>query len=95
MDFQGDLRIIHRVAIEKDEQNWKFRSFLKQFDHEINKNLLDCRRAFSREWHGQADTENRGWKPLPRAITLKAATLTPVPDFSRFLAHLRCLKNQF
>jgi predicted hydrolase (HD superfamily) len=37
MDIQGDLRIIDRVAIEKEEENWKFRSFLKQFDYEIDK----------------------------------------------------------
>ena len=37
MYIQGDLRIIDRVAIEKEEENWKFRSFLKQFDYEIDK----------------------------------------------------------
>jgi hypothetical protein len=46
MAIQGDLRIIDRVAIEKEKENWKIRFFLKQFDCEIDKNLLVCGSGF-------------------------------------------------
>jgi hypothetical protein len=35
--------------------------------------------VFSREWHSRANIDNRGWKPLPRAITSKTTTLGFIP----------------
>ena len=37
MDIGKGLHIIERVAKEKEEENWKFRSFLKQLDIEVEK----------------------------------------------------------
>jgi Fe-S-cluster containining protein len=37
MDIEKDLHTIERVAKEKEEENWEFRSFLKQLDIEIEK----------------------------------------------------------
>jgi len=37
MDIEKNLHIIDRIAREKEEENWKFRSFLKQLDIDIEK----------------------------------------------------------
>ena len=37
MDIIKDLKIIEKVAREKNDENWEFRSFLKQLDIEIEK----------------------------------------------------------
>lgn len=35
MKINTDLNAIERIAKEKEEENWKFRGFLKQLDIEI------------------------------------------------------------
>lgn len=35
MEIQTDLKTIERMAIQREEENWKFRAFLKQLDIEI------------------------------------------------------------
>ena len=37
MEIEKDLKIIESVAREKDDENWEFRSFLKQHDYGIDK----------------------------------------------------------
>ncbi len=37
MDIEKDLKIIARVAREKNDENWEFRAFLKRHDYEIEK----------------------------------------------------------
>ncbi len=37
MEIEKDLKIIGRVAREKEAENWEFRSFLKRHDFEIDK----------------------------------------------------------
>ena len=37
MDVEKDLKIIEKVAREKNDENWEFCSFLKQHDNEIDK----------------------------------------------------------
>ncbi len=32
MDIVTDLDYIKEVAVEKDDENWEFRAFLKQYD---------------------------------------------------------------
>jgi hypothetical protein len=36
MNIEKDLKIIERVAREKNDENWEFRSFLKRHDYEID-----------------------------------------------------------
>ena len=48
--------------------------------------------AFSREWHSRANIDNRGWKPLPRAITSKTTTLGFIPTGS--LNQMKSNKSQ-
>jgi hypothetical protein len=41
MDIEKDLKIIERVALEKNDGNWEFLSFLKRHDYEIVFNVYE------------------------------------------------------
>ncbi len=42
MEIEKDLKIIGRVAREKEEENREFRSFLKRHDYGIDKLVQIC-----------------------------------------------------